>query len=102
MPLLDSLIEKYNTSVPRYTSYPTVPFWKDWDSNTEWKSTFGKHLNSINLSHEGLSIYIHLPFCESLCTYCACNKRITTNHSVEERYIAAVLKERGTFQTRPS
>ena len=38
-------------------------------------------------------MYIHLPFCESLCTYCGCNKKITTNHSVELKYIAAVLKE---------
>lgn len=43
--------------------------------------------------NEGISLYIHLPFCESLCTYCGCNKRITTNHSVEDEYIDAVLKE---------
>ena len=105
MPHLDSLIEKYNKAVPRYTSYPTVPFWKDWENNIEWKHTFGKHLNSVNLTHEGLSIYIHLPFCESLCTYCACNKRITNNHSVEDRYIDAVLKEwqlyKGLLKTHP-
>ena len=93
MPEFNQLIEKYNKSVPRYTSYPTVPFWKDWDNNLAWKNTFGKHLNSISIADAGLSIYIHLPFCESLCTYCACNKRITTNHSVEDRYIAAILKE---------
>jgi oxygen-independent coproporphyrinogen-3 oxidase len=40
-----------------------------------------------------LSLYIHLPYCESLCTFCACNKRITKNHLVESRYIAAVLRE---------
>ena len=42
---------------------------------------------------DGISIYIHLPFCESLCTYCGCNKKITQNHSVEEEYLAAVEKE---------
>ena len=93
MPDFNKLIAKYNTSVPRYTSYPTVPFWKDWDNNAEWKATFSESMNNSTHYDDGLSIYIHLPFCESLCTYCACNKRITTNHSVEERYIAAVLKE---------
>ena len=44
-------------------------------------------------SEEGISLYIHLPFCESLCTYCGCTKRITKNHSVEGRYIDAVLTE---------
>jgi oxygen-independent coproporphyrinogen-3 oxidase len=40
-----------------------------------------------------MSIYIHLPFCESLCTYCGCNKKITTNHKVEEEYLLAIEKE---------
>ena len=39
------------------------------------------------------SLYIHLPFCESMCTFCGCNKRITKNHEVENPYILAVLKE---------
>jgi coproporphyrinogen III oxidase-like Fe-S oxidoreductase len=41
----------------------------------------------------GISLYLHLPFCETLCTYCGCNKKITTNHSVEEEYIDVILKE---------
>ena len=40
-----------------------------------------------------IGIYIHLPFCENLCTYCGCNKRITKNHKVETPYMNAVLKE---------
>jgi oxygen-independent coproporphyrinogen-3 oxidase len=44
-------------------------------------------------NHQGISLYIHLPYCESLCTFCGCNKRITKNHSVEEPYIDALLKE---------
>ena len=42
---------------------------------------------------DGISLYIHLPFCESLCTYCACNTRITVNHAVERPYIETLLKE---------
>jgi oxygen-independent coproporphyrinogen-3 oxidase len=47
----------------------------------------------ISNADEGISLYIHLPYCESLCTYCGCNTRITVNHAVESVYIAAVLKE---------
>ena len=87
-----ALIQKYNIPSPRYTSYPTVPYWK----NDEFDRS--EHLNRLVSSFqkdkaEGISVYIHLPYCESLCTYCGCNKRITVNHSVEEPYIQAVLKE---------
>ncbi len=98
MPNYNTLIEKYNKSVPRYTSYPTVPFWKDWENNLQWKGTFSDTINIDEDYEKGLSIYIHLPFCESLCTYCACNKRITTNHSVEDKYIDAVLQEWGMYK----
>lgn len=88
-----SLIQKYNVPGPRYTSYPTVPYWEeDLFSMEQWKSTFIKSFNESNTS-EGISLYIHLPFCESMCTFCGCNKRITKNHEVENPYILAVLKE---------
>nr|MBA3900857.1 radical SAM protein [Bacteroidota bacterium] len=88
-----ALIKKYNVAGPRYTSYPTVPYW----DNESWSAC--KWLNSVKESFkvsnekEGISLYIHLPFCESLCTYCGCNTRITVNHAVEKPYIEAVLKE---------
>lgn len=87
---MNHLIEKYNVSVPRYTSYPTMPFWQSSDFTKEkWllnvKKTF--------LSENKLSLYLHLPYCESLCTFCACHKRITKNHAYEEPYIDAVLRE---------
>ncbi|WP_203255796.1 oxygen-independent coproporphyrinogen III oxidase [Hyunsoonleella ulvae] len=88
-----SLVNKYNIAGPRYTSYPTVPYW---DSATfsveEWKTSLRYSLKESN-TKEGISIYIHLPFCESLCTFCGCNKRITKQHAVELPYINAVLKE---------
>ena len=91
--MIDPLINKYNVPGPRYTSYPTVPFW-DASTFTEnaylqtLKTTFN-HTNKLG----GISLYIHLPYCESLCTFCGCNKRITKNHEVETPYIEAVLKE---------
>ncbi|WP_245645676.1 coproporphyrinogen-III oxidase family protein [Niabella ginsenosidivorans] len=51
-----------------------------------------KHFSESNAT-QGISVYIHLPFCESLCTFCACHKRITKRHDVELPYIQAVLKE---------
>jgi oxygen-independent coproporphyrinogen-3 oxidase len=88
-----SLIQKYNVPGPRYTSYPTVPYWDDDNfSNEIWVNTLKKSFLESN-SKEGISLYIHLPFCESMCTFCGCNKRITKNHEVEHPYIEAVLKE---------
>lgn len=88
-----SLIQKYNVPGPRYTSYPTVPYWEeDLFSVENWKETLQNSFDESNTT-EGISLYIHLPFCESLCTFCGCNKRITKRHDVEHPYIEAVLKE---------
>ena len=88
-----TLIQKYNIPGPRYTSYPTVPFWdKDGIELTDWKETVKRSFDESN-ELEGISLYIHLPFCENLCTFCACHKRITKRHSVEAPYIDTVLKE---------
>lgn len=88
-----SLVDKYNIPGPRYTSYPTVPFWDETNfSANAWEQSVIKSFNESN-SEEGISIYIHLPFCEALCTFCACHKRITKQHSVETPYLESVLKE---------
>ncbi|WP_040278131.1 oxygen-independent coproporphyrinogen III oxidase [Psychroserpens damuponensis] len=91
--MCNSLVSKYNVAGPRYTSYPTVPYWDNASfSLKKWKESLIQSFNESNES-EGLSLYIHLPFCESLCTFCGCNKRITKRHDVEKPYINAVLKE---------
>ena len=90
---MNSLIDKYNIPGPRYTSYPTVPYWENENFTSEkWQSTVIRAFNESN-AEEGISIYIHLPFCENLCTFCACHKRITKQHSVETPYLESVLKE---------
>lgn len=90
---MNSLIDKYNIPGPRYTSYPTVPFWDESGFSEEgWKNSVIKSFSETNDS-EGISVYIHLPFCEALCTFCACHKRITKQHSVEIPYMESVLKE---------
>ena len=87
-----NLTDKYNVPGPRYTSYPTVPYWNvDRFSTQGWqqrvKDCYGESKD------EGISLYIHLPFCESMCTFCGCHKRITKRHEVEGPYIDAVLNE---------
>jgi oxygen-independent coproporphyrinogen-3 oxidase len=92
MSISASLIKKYNIPAPRYTSYPTVPLWENKLNAQTWEDLVRLAFRNFG-SEEGISLYIHLPFCESLCTYCGCTKRITKNHSVESSYIEAVLME---------
>ncbi len=97
------LLNKYDLPLPRYTSYPTVPYWeKETLTIEKWKQAV---IDTFKKENGELCIYIHLPFCENLCTFCACNKRITINHKVEEPYLASVLKEwemyRSLLPTKP-
>ncbi len=86
------LLQKYDVPVPRYTSYPTVLNWdKDIDSH-KWQSNFIKRFSECN-EQEGISLYLHLPFCEKLCTFCGCNRKISNTHEVEEEYLQVLLKE---------
>ena len=96
---MTTLVRKYNVPGPRYTSYPTVPYWdQEAFSLKDWKATFKASFLESN-KREGISLYIHLPFCESMCTFCGCTKRITKNHSVETPYIDAVLKELALYRS---
>lgn len=89
-PIDSRLLSKYNVPVPRYTSYPTVPYWQpEAPLASEWMERVRRTL----AQNSALSLYVHLPYCENLCTYCGCNTRITKRHSVEQPYIDAVLKE---------
>jgi oxygen-independent coproporphyrinogen-3 oxidase len=92
-------------ATPRYTSFPTVPHWNTGEfSLTQWEKSVKLCFDETNASN-CISLYLHLPFCESLCTYCACNTRITRNHAVERPYILALLREwqryREVFGARP-
>lgn len=93
IPTPAELLAKYDVPSPRYTSYPTVPFWDDKPLTQERWLLHVKHCFQKTNHKEGISLYLHLPFCEQLCTYCGCNKRITKNHAVEEPYIEALLLE---------
>lgn len=100
---MEDLVSKYNVQAPRYTSYPTVPYWDNNLNEQTWTENIKKSF--IQHNKDGISLYIHLPFCESLCTYCACNTRITVNHAVELPYIQTLIKEwqlyLNQFNTKP-
>src|SRR5690606_20666359 len=87
---LTALLEKYDVPVPRYTSYPTVPQWHDTPSTDEWIASIGR---AAGRTDAGLAVYVHLPFCESLCTYCGCNTVITRAHGRAAPYVDRVLAE---------
>jgi len=87
-----NLVKKYNVPGPRYTSYPTVPYWTNSPTVEQWGNQTKKAFSYSN-SKEGLSIYIHLLYCESMCSYCGCHTSISKNHKVEEPYISYLLKE---------
>ena len=84
------LFAKYDVPVPRYTSYPTVPHWHRTPSADEWPASVAKALETPARS---IAVYVHIPFCESLCTFCGCNTVITRDHGREGAYVDLVLAE---------
>jgi len=85
----EGLLEKYNRPGPRYTSYPTAPVWKDDFGPDDLEKSFAR----ADALSTPLSLYMHLPFCESLCLFCACNVSIQKDKSVAIPYLAALKKE---------
>ena len=88
------LVRKYDVPAPRYTSYPTVPYWSDNPTTEQWIECLKDGLKSENASW---ALYIHIPFCESLCTYCGCNTSITKNHQLESPYAKRLIHEWKTY-----
>jgi oxygen-independent coproporphyrinogen III oxidase len=84
------LFAKYDVPVPRYTSYPTVPQWHALPTADRWTSSLAGAVENPDAS---LALYVHVPFCESLCTFCGCNTVITRDHTREDPYVELVLAE---------
>jgi len=87
----EALLSRYNVSGPRYTSYPTAP---------EWRKDFGPEHLLARLERAGaqpsttpLSLYVHLPFCRSLCWYCGCNVVVSKDRGAADRYIDHLVME---------
>lgn len=93
------LLKKYDVQAPRYTSYPTVPYWSDSPTMNQWVESLHK---TFEKGTPSWALYLHVPFCETLCTFCGCNTTITRDHSVENPYVQTLLKEFQTYcQTVP-
>lgn len=85
----ESLIQRYDLAGPRYTSYPTAPQFQEAFS----QSALFRAIVRSNLAHRPLSLYFHIPFCESLCYYCGCNKIVTNNKGRSLPYIQRMIQE---------
>src|SRR5690606_40671037 len=83
------LIERYDLAGPRYTSYPTAPQFHEAFS----QSSLFRAIVRSNIAHRPLSLYFHIPFCESLCYYCGCNKIVTHNKGRSLPYIQRMIQE---------
>ncbi len=86
-PTLD-LLHKYSVPGPRYTSYPTAPYFHTGFGEADWQSTL-----AAPAKDRGLSLYTHIPFCDSLCYYCGCNMVATHQYDKTRPYLAALDRE---------
>ena len=96
--LSEELIRKFDKSGPRYTLYPTA----DRFNNGFTEQTYITYLEQRagRTNNPPLSLYLHLPFCESLCYFCACNKIITKDHSRTTEYLRYLEKEMAMVAAR--
>ena len=83
------ILARFDVAGPRYTSYPTAPAWRDDYGPADYRAA----LERSAASGRPLSIYVHLPFCESLCIYCGCNVIITKRHERAQHYLEHLYRE---------
>jgi len=82
-------IVTYDQRIPRYTSYPTAPVWKENVDSKTWE----EHLVSNTSTDKPLSLYVHIPFCSNRCYFCGCNVIITKKEGVSQAYLDLMKKE---------
>ncbi len=92
-PISESLIKQYDVSGPRYTSYPTADRFVEAFTAQDYIQALEQRRSGASALVLPLSLYVHIPFCESLCYYCACNKIITKHHDRATAYIAYLKRE---------
>ena len=85
----DAVLERYNRPGPRYTSYPTAPVWKDDVGPDDLEGFYAQ----ADAKGTPVSLYMHIPFCESLCLFCACNVSIQKDKNVAIPYLDALKRE---------
>lgn len=87
---MKNLFQKYDIPAPRYTSYPTVPYWETTPSGDQWITSLK---STLSQDQAAWCLYMHIPYCESLCTFCGCNTVITKDHGKELGYVETLLQE---------
>jgi oxygen-independent coproporphyrinogen-3 oxidase len=92
-PVTDELLRRFDVSGPRYTSYPTADRFVEAFSADDYALALTQRRSGAAAMTLPLSIYVHIPFCESLCYYCACNKIITKHHSRGAEYLRYLSRE---------
>jgi oxygen-independent coproporphyrinogen III oxidase len=92
-PFSEDLIRRYDVTGPRYTSYPTADRFVEAFSETEYTQALVLRKSGLASKKLPLSLYVHIPFCESLCYYCACNKIITKHHDRAAKYLRYLSRE---------
>jgi oxygen-independent coproporphyrinogen-3 oxidase len=86
----EAILPRYDRPAPRYTSYPTAPVWSEDYGPAQFMDELGR--TDVD-PEDGLSIYVHVPFCSSLCHFCACNRFITKDAALPERYVEGIARE---------
>jgi oxygen-independent coproporphyrinogen-3 oxidase len=87
------LLQRYDVAGPRYTSYPTADRFVEAFGEAEYLQALEQRRNGLGAKAYPLSLYVHIPFCESLCYYCACNKIITKHHERGAEYLSYLARE---------
>lgn len=87
------LLKRYDVSGPRYTSYPTADRFVEAFGEADYLQALEQRRDGVGTKAYPLSLYVHIPFCESLCYYCACNKIITKHHERGAEYLRYLERE---------
>ncbi len=90
--IISELLVKYDQAVPRYTSYPTVPHWTG-ISQAAWDGAVDRCLRECSKEGAELSLYVHVPYCRSLCSFCGCTRVISRDLSKGAPFVDAILRE---------
>lgn len=97
---MSSLLAKYDVPGPRYTSYPTVPYWEKSPTEVQWLERIVNAVSEAKSTGRGAALYIHVPFCRSLCHYCGCNTFITRSKTIADNYLDNINREWALYRER--
>lgn len=92
----DELIKKYDKPGPRYTSYPPVPMWGEMPKEDDYFEGIQKSFDGKRVA----DLYLHIPFCNSICHYCGCNRTLKRNNEEVKKYLDRMLHEAAIYREK--